>query len=58
MTIKKLLKQQVCCVKFLLELNLVIIYILRKKNRKTNSLIYYSNNCLVDNYDDWQQLLL
>lgn len=52
MITKKLSKQQICQVEFLLELNFVIFYIPDKKNRKVNSFLYCPNDCLANNYDD------
>lgn len=58
MTTKKLLWRQICLAKFLLGFNFVISYILGRKNKKTDSLIHQSNDCLAYDQDHWQQHLL
>lgn len=58
MTTKKLIKHQVYWAKFLSKFNFIISSIMDKDNAKIDILIYYFNNYLANNYDDWQQYLL
>ena len=52
MTIKTLLRWQVCWANFLLRFNFVIFYTPGKENGKADSLTHHSNNCLANNNDD------
>ena len=54
MTTKKLSRQQTHWVEFLSELNFVISYIPGRENGKTDSFIFWPNDCSADDHNDWQ----
>ena len=54
MTTNKLSRRQVYWEEFLSRFNFDIFYILAKKNKKIDSFIYWPNDWLVYDPDDWQ----